>query len=224
MIVAAILDYIWTDKRTRVFRHVRVTLFVVLAVLMGMTTFASYKKYEQTQMEAADLRSEIAEMKAVQMGGDSYCYLFPPRLSRVSDSFELMLLCEGKYPAYDVTVRIEDVPRLVGGIRKRYADGKLPYNAQSKDEEVIRDATKSFLIGNVGPKQAVRFGTLPLSGATEEHYNVYIMARNGQVFEQVFLRRVSRDWKLAYRVGWGGAFVRSHVDPDFPRKGAADPW
>jgi hypothetical protein len=50
------------------------------------------------------------------------------------------------------------------------------------------------------------------------------MARNGRVFEQLRFRRLSGDWKLAYRLFRDNDLLREYVDPNFPLKNGAGPW
>jgi hypothetical protein len=46
-------------------------------------------------------------------GGDSCCYFLPSRPSKNSSIVDLMLINDGDYPLYDVSVKIDDVEKLM---------------------------------------------------------------------------------------------------------------
>lgn len=216
----ALLDYKWFDKRTNKFRMTLKALLIVLVVLMVVNIISVCKE----DAEKAALLTQINELKGMQFGGSSYCYVFPTRPNKTSQSLELMLLHEGEYPVFDVSVRVEDVNRLVEILRRAQQKGDLPYDSKARADAAIRPAVGTFTIGNVGPKQVVNLPTLRMSGQDEESYNIYIMARNGAVFEQLRLCCLSGDWKLAYRVFRNNNLMREYADPDFPWKDSAAPW
>jgi hypothetical protein len=225
MFISSLLDYFWSDdKTTRKFHKARLALLVLSAVLVVISIIAVWTDHQSAEEDKAALRAQLEDLKAGQLGGKSYCYLFPTRPGKTSQMLDLMLMHEGEHPVFDVTVRVEDVNRVLETLRAAQAKHLLPYDSQTKADAAIAHAVASYSIGNVGPKQTVRFGALRMSGGDEEAYHASIMARNGPVFEQLYLRRVAGEWKLAYRVSRDTVVLLEHIDPDFPRKSKADPW
>ena len=110
------------------------------------------------------------------MGGDSFCYLY----FGVEDGF-LTLLSNGKYPMYDVKIRVVDLDKF--------------------ETKNIFESGTSFDIGNIPSGVAMMVSAWGLPKDKEKiRYNVFISARNGFFSQEVRLAKVNGKWKEALRV------------------------
>ncbi len=64
MIVVALLDYTWWDKRTRRFKKARRVLFAVLGLLLLVSVAKVYQEGQTRQAEAAELRTALEGLRA----------------------------------------------------------------------------------------------------------------------------------------------------------------
>ena len=119
---------------------------------MVVSIVATWRDHEADKVEQTSPRNEIEDLKGMQFGGDSYCYVFPTLPNKGSLTVDLMFLHEGRYPVFDVSIRIEDVNRLVEIIRNAHVTGQLPDGSKAKADAATRSAIVSFMVGNVGPK------------------------------------------------------------------------
>lgn len=120
----------------------------------------------------------------------------------------LTLVHQGKYPLYDVGIRIVDLEKF-----------NLP-----KDKwtfEMLAQAETQLNIGNMSPKQARIIGSLSLPNTEHQGYNIFIGARNGFVTQLIRLQRINGRWKLATKVTRDvddkPVVLLEKVDPEFPR-------
>jgi len=119
----------------------------------------------------------------------------------------LVVVLDGKYPLYDVSVRIVDLAQF----EATQAVGALMGTTLS--------------VGNLSPKLARLVGQITLPDADQARYNVFIMARNDPVTELLRLRRVNGEWKIAMRVQkddgeTGPVILKEQVDPAYPLNNA----
>jgi tetratricopeptide (TPR) repeat protein len=59
LILVAVLDYRWWDKRTRKFRRTRLTLFVVLGLLLGVSVLDAYFDHREVSQQNNDLLKRL---------------------------------------------------------------------------------------------------------------------------------------------------------------------
>lgn len=173
-------------------------------------------QFKQTQLEQ-ELRAKSDEIASLSRtiaasvtGGDSFCYLDLGLGDGMINTPLLTLVHQGKYPLYDVGIRIVDLEKLdlVKG------DSKL---------EKMALVGKNLNVGNVGPSQAQPMEELQLPSADRQGYNVFISARNGFVTQLIRLQRINGYWKLATKVTRDfyedkkSVVLLEKVDPEFPR-------
>lgn len=142
--------------------------------------------------------SSLGENLETTTGGDSFCYL-DIQLQR---SF---VLCSGKYPLYDVHVRIVDLNLF--------------------DAKDIRSMSGTeWTIGNMAANTARVLPTaVQFSGTDKQDFNVFFGARNGFWTELLRYRKVKDRWVAARMVESSlnprypkGAVVHRVVDKEFP--------
>lgn len=211
-----------------------VTLPMVLilagAITAAVGTFLLYARQNSDRLKAAEerarfeteLRAKSDEIAALNQkiadsvtGGDSYCYFFVGRPGSKSQLADLLLMTHGAYPLYDVSVKIDDVQKLVDLVQAKSASGELPYDSMLLANQALGQASSVSSLGNIGPNQAAHFGALDLSGRTKASWNIYFTARNGAVTQFVRFLRVGATWKFAFRVARGDEVLKEHVDEGF---------
>ncbi len=178
------------------------------------------KDLREKNNEIANLNKQIA---ATVTGGDSYCHLMvtsPGLKSKVAD---LLLMHEGKYPVYDVSIKIDDVDYMMQLLHAGQESGQIPADSISQSMRALSAASKIIQVGNVGVGQAIMpIASLDMPETDSKSYNVTINARNGSVFHVVRFRRVDGKWKMAIRVSNNGKVIKESADPEFPRKANGD--
>ncbi len=170
------------------------------------------KDLRQKSEEIAELNKQIA---ANVTGGDSYCYLFVSQPGEKSNSSGLILMNEGKYPVYDISVKIDDVEHLVE-IAKNELMNSEEATSWTQTTALLSRASKVFRPGNLGPNQATELGELQLPTGDKQSYNIYIIARNSYVVQTIRFRRINGTWKRAEKIQVNGKVLRETIQPDFP--------
>jgi hypothetical protein len=123
-------------------------------------------------------------------GGDSYCFLGVSNLTTMGDYPLRLAVHMGKYPLYDVQVEIADLDKFA----KLLKSGKHSY-------EDVMNTYETFKIGNLNPRQLLSLGHWNLKDADNiKKYNVFIIAKNGKVDQNIVLKKINGHWKLATRV------------------------
>jgi hypothetical protein len=121
VLLVALLDYVWSDKRRREFRRGRQVLLWVLGFLWLGSTYTVYHEGKDQETKAAALASQLQRMEASSrelsqkavdavIGGTSFCYLtvVPIDLDRAV----FMFVHQGDNHLYDLQARIVDLDRL----------------------------------------------------------------------------------------------------------------
>ncbi|HMS83656.1 MAG TPA: hypothetical protein PKD12_08400 [Nitrospira sp.] len=175
-----------------------------LLIFLGATVSivgAFWASAQQTAQERriAELNEHIASSIT---GGNSFAYMTvllqfnPPRL---------VLFHQGKYPLYDVAVRIVDLGKMK---QKSYSISDLESEAQ-------------FSIGNLAPHQSRVLKPILIS-SDSLRLNIFFSARN-QFFTQLLrMRRIGNQWKIAIKVvsvpmeGEQIKTLLETIDPGFP--------
>lgn len=105
---------------------------------------------------------------------------------------------QGKYPLYDVNVRIHDTGR------------GMPFDLQS--------AMRSYALGNLSPSMATITNIrLPHHGR-DFAFNIFFSARNGMWVQFLRMPWVDNGWALANKVVRGTEVVYREVSANFPRR------
>jgi hypothetical protein len=156
--------------------------------------------------EIAELNRTIARSVT---GGDSYAYV------NLVPGADGALVHEGRFPLYDVSVRIVDVDKL-----NAIARSTSPAAAFEQSQVVLK-------IGNLGAQQAAMIGRWPESDSNAQNLNIFVGARNGFTTQLLRLRRVEGTWRRAMRVrrDADNVILMEKVDPAYPRDpGGAIDW
>lgn len=179
------------------------------------------KEIANTQIDLRRRSDEIAELNktisATVTGGDSYCYFLVGHPSNKTNSVDLMLMTEGKYPLYDVSIKIDDVEKLLNIVMTQTENGNRPFQSMTEANTFMLQASRVIKVGNIGPSQAMELGSLQLPDTDKQSFNISILARNGYVFQIVRFRRVKGEWKRAIQVHHNGKNVHETIDAEFPR-------
>jgi hypothetical protein len=169
------------------------------AIWASQRQAASEEDLRNKSDEIARLNKQIA---ASVTGGDSFAYMV---FLLQFDVPRLVLIHEGAYPLYDVSVRISDIDKT--------KDRK--YSISDLENEL------HFNIGNVAPHNSRMLVPIPLSNDSLR-WNIFFSARNGFFTEILRMRRINNKWKTALKVvtnGSNGEVAKTlfeKVDPDYP--------
>ena len=163
----------------------------------------------------------VLESTAIVTGGDSYCYILPtPGIGiNNSNSVNFHLTHEGKYPVYDIEVRIDDSDEVGRILKEEQTVTKFNEEPLVKSMSRLSKASKTFPIGNLSPTRGRLLGldaTLP-SNADKKSYFVSITSRNSYIEQNITYHRVEGEWKLAYKVMRNNKMVREFVEDGFPK-------
>ncbi len=179
------------------------------AIANGITTEiqTSQKQFDASVAKLNSISSLTVESNNSATGGDSYCYLAflgMIELPKISNQFVIINL--GKYPLYDIDIRIVDLTRL-----------------DSIGFPIAPD--RHFHPNEIQPgtswHPAVQESVIPFMGTDRNKFNIFFIARNGAWNEEFRLEKVNGHWAQAVRVQ-GGFFSQKKrifyetVGADFP--------
>jgi cell division protein FtsL len=164
--------------------------------------------------EIAELNKNIAETLT---GGNSYCYLLITYPQFRRDVANLTLMHEGKYPLYDVQIKIDDVEEKIRIMKEEWENGKFGQRTLADSETVFAQASKVFKIGNFGPNQVMNVTQITLPSVETKGYNIDITARNGYIAQTIRFRNFNGQWKLAEKLVVHGKVFKEEIPIEFPR-------
>jgi len=218
-----------------------VVLSVIGALVLGVQSTVSQhnaeresaenKKAQQDLRAAQDENVRLAketvrlstELTAQVTGGDSYVWL---DLVGVGGLFVLRALHEGNYPVSNVQVWWQElVPHM--SIEEMDRIGKQPGGSL----KLMATTTPSVTLGTFIPNTVSYAvgGRAWETSVDHRHIRLGVSASNGQIFEQISLRKIDGKWFKARKVQrpHGDDLVdlkESHIDDGFPMKGAEPDW
>jgi hypothetical protein len=110
-LLIALLDYTWRDKRTRIFKRTRLTLYLVLFLSLVVNTFVTVQDHLENQREKKELTNKLDNITGEFTGGDTYCYFTAvPNMGKGDPpTYPLTLWVNGKYPMRNVVAQIQTV-------------------------------------------------------------------------------------------------------------------
>jgi hypothetical protein len=152
------------------------------------------RKLSEKSDDISNLNKTIA---ATVTGGESFCFLSPDPAFGKINTIDFYLMTHGKYPLYDVFIRIWDDNCLEG-----FDSGKIVETQEewSKTENKIIEHMRQCLIhqekvGTFSPKNDVNIMDSPLISCTipkgidldkySQKYTVDISARNGHYVQNI---------------------------------------
>ena len=149
------------------------------------------------------LEAKAEETIAYISGGDDYpliqfCQMDSP------NAWGFIVVNHGKYPLYEVTVRITDLQQL----------------ARANDPSSVSSAQLGTIIhiGNMIPSQLYRLFKIDVKDYSELAFNIFFTARNGNFSQLLRLKKINDSWMSAIKiVNKDGNAIREHVDEIFPR-------
>lgn len=182
------------------------------------------RKIAEAQTELRIKSDEVAELNrsiaASVIGGDSFCYA---TLIMSENGGRWIVVHQGKYPLYEVQLRIVDLDK---------AD---EIEEQSKREgvpitfEMLKLSDTVLTLGNMSPQLSQIPGLFLRFPPNKQRlrFNIFITARNGRFTELLRLRNVNGKWTEAMRVmkenhsdatpNASPTVLLEKIDPDFPR-------
>lgn len=145
------------------------------------------REISNNQIALRQKSEEIAQLSNASLssitGGDSYCYL---SYIQPGNANRLMLVVNhvGKYPLYDVNMRIVDLHEFSKKIKSN----------QYTIDDIQKD--KAIKIESMTPEMTtMTFDELVLPDSGEMELNVFITARNGYWIQNIKLKRINRELK-----------------------------
>jgi hypothetical protein len=180
-----------------------ITLMLLGAVLsIGGAIWAQLQNDRQ-QSEIIRLNRHITEAVT---GGDSYPVVSPVFLARhgeQGDIRRLSLMHSGKYPVYDLVLRVTDVAKL------RALSKKGGYFSQN-------EYMWQFHIGTIGRGYENVFMDIPLQESERMEFSFTFLARNGQFNQRAIYQKTKGVWHTALRIEKDGKLVYENIDNGFP--------
>jgi hypothetical protein len=134
-------------------------------------------------------------------GGDGYCYIefsITPR----GKNIELYLVSKGKFPLYDIGIRIVDITMMK--------------ELKSLTSENLKKIETYYDIKNLHPGTAIRIGIIDKKEYDNRDFNIFFIARNGQWLQETRMRKINNQWTKATRVTKGKENLYKDILKDFP--------
>jgi len=165
---------------------------------------------QQARFET-ETRLQLQDTIQSIIGGNSFCYLNLQvgggEGGWISDP---TIICNGKYPMYDVAVRLYDPD-----------DFAVVQPGLSMQEFLAKDLF-STEVGNMGVGQARPFPLtrkINLRDVNQKVLRAQISARNGFFSEDILLKKVGEHWLRAIRIfkGFSSDQIHEWADQEFPR-------
>lgn len=210
------LDYVTHDKRTRRFKSGRRWLFVFSICFLIASIIVIIKDEAAKNREVLALNDQLNALKhQVEnaqksiTGGNNVCYINLVTSDADKQVAMLVIVNDGDYPLYDISFRMWD-PADYG-----------PNVQASKSLEDFNKMAINMNVGNLPPHSVRTLGSVKLPNGDIKNFEMTIIARNGSFTERFRLRKVSGNWKRAFRVHTGynrdeSTVLVQKADADFP--------
>lgn len=200
--------------------YVLILFGALLSAVGAFTASFNQSRFEREMRTRSDRALERAEetIKSIT-GGDSIVYAEAMQWNNDSRSFWLNLVCEGRYPVYDIEVQLEDISKrmqLLGDAERLKRLGP----------RVIEETISAIAVGNM------RSGTLRMrwiqvripDGVEWYGINVVAHARNGSTTTRLRFSQQGERFSVARWIYKGDphtiqelALIRAHVPEGWPR-------
>jgi len=187
----------------------------------------SAKERVAFEQELRAKSDEIAELNRTVSsnvtGGDSYCYLFISNPSKRNSRAMVIVMTEGRFPLYDVNVKLDDVDRLISIVKERHENGLVESETWEQSRDAVNQASNHLRIGNIGPSQAMDVGAIQFPEGDTFRLNIEITARNGRVVQVFRFRKIDERWERAERILFNDNVVKEEISEGFPQE-LRDAW
>lgn len=188
-IAIVIITFIISQKeKTPKWARLSTLVFSIAIILCGL-----FEALEQSKTDKDILHSIT--------GGDSYCYI-EFGITPKRNTIEVYLISKGKYPLYDISIRIYDITR----------QNELKYLTP----ENLKKIQTYYDFKNLYPGTATRLGSMDKKNFDNQDFNVFFMARNGQWIQETRIREIDKKWFNATRVQRGKNNLYEHIQKGFP--------
>lgn len=139
-------------------------------------------------------------------GGDSFCYVDIGSISQTNDHGFLVVVQQGKYPLYDLNIRIVDLDKF----------DKIKDNLSL---EKWASAETRLNLGTLSPGIAQLVGPISFPGKTNLRFNIFAIARNGGTTQVLRMRLINNKWARATKVTKSdtNAVIYENTDKEFPK-------
>lgn len=190
-------------------------IIVVLGGLWsGIEQSKTAEELQKKTQEVAELTRKAADSIT---GGDSFCYVTLLFLDRTKGIATVDLASKGKYPLYDVSVKIADLQK------NRQLQDQMSLKDQISLKELFEILQGNVIkVGNLRPGSSFFLGTIKIEPPGKDYY-FYMTARNGFFRQPYLIRFTGKKWTIATKVikdivGKPEQFeeLYKRVDKDFP--------
>lgn len=140
-------------------------------------------------------------------GGSSFCYIhFGPEVG-FTQNITRHLIHQGKYPIYNVSVRICDLNKFNNLLQK-----KEPLTSRK-----LSEIEEYYYYGILLPSKVIEISRiLNPENIDSLKYNIFFSARNNDWVQETRIRRIEGKWKFATRVNGMGKELLLDISKDFP--------
>ncbi len=145
-------------------------------------------------------------------GGDSFCYLEIGSIAQTNDHGLLVLVQQGKFPLYDLNIRIVDLDKF----------DKIKENLSF---EKLASIETRLNLGTLSPSIAQMLGPISFPGKTNLRFNIFAIARNGGTTQVLRMKLIDNKWVRANKVtrsffkenSFTDEVVYEKIDKEYPR-------
>ena len=191
--------------------------FFILSWLTGQ--FFRVKKQSQVESSFESMEKRFEELlnrveeSANEMighisGGSNFPCIYYTSYDMTTDTGGLALMTNGKYPLYDVSLRIVDVQKFL-----KSKDNPNDPSMESRELSITH-----INVGNVTPEAMIDLQSWKLESHPEQTYNIFISARNGYFIQTLRLLKIDGSWHSATQImNRERATIFEEASDKFPR-------
>lgn len=234
----------WHDGGTKVHKRVVSILLILMVVGMVITCIVVWREAKSSNLHASKVESLLNSITNLEhqlefrsqeiialsqanatlteevsrsiIGGNSFCYFLHSFPVGTTNTVMRMLRHVGKYPLHDLHIRIVDGNRY----RELFARAGIPLLANEIENTQTRIHKPTFFKQGQG-NASLDLEYLELPGDEDyQKFSIFFNADNGEWHQQVSLRRVGHEWKLATRVTNAHTktlLIPEKISAEFPR-------
>jgi hypothetical protein len=181
-----------------------------------LTETVANKNHEIGQQNAK-IAELVKDSLSWTTGDDNFCYFQFPIPNPKSSTIDLVLTTYGKYPVYDVQVKIQDIEGKIAAWEREERKGNLPVESMVDAMQFMSLGAKVISVGTMTPQTLIPVGKLKLPDADKQSFQIDIWARNGHAVQLLSYRRVNGVWKGAMRTYKRDNTFKEDLEPGFPR-------